>query len=69
MILHDSREYRIESVASTPKPIALDRKEKSGGTVCLVNVGWYDCYEHALDAMTQDRKRELKGRQQCDTTT
>lgn len=55
MILFDSKFYRIERVHNTPLPVALDRKEPlPSGQVCLVNVGWYDCYEHALDAMVRD---------------
>lgn len=51
MILFDNPRYRIERIRGTPKPVALDHKEQSNGRVCLVNLGWFDCYEHALRAM------------------
>lgn len=54
MVLFDSRHYRIERFVGTPKPVALDRKEQCDGYVCLVNVGWFHCKEHATTAMARD---------------
>ena len=55
MVLLDTYGYRLEHCGNTPKPYALDRKERGkDGRVCLVNVGWFDFYHLATAAMCRD---------------
>lgn len=55
MILLETPNYRIEECHNTPCRFALDRKEpQADGHVCLNNLGWFNCYQHALEAMSND---------------
>jgi hypothetical protein len=40
MVIHDSRNYRIEEFTGYPCRFAVDYKERSERGVCLVNIGW-----------------------------
>jgi hypothetical protein len=54
MIRLETRNYRIEECHNTPCRFALDHKERRpDGTVCLNNLGWFNCYQHATEAMAE----------------
>lgn len=55
MIALETDKYRIERYSHHGKlRYAVDRKEAEGDHVCFVNVGWYETYQMALDAMNRD---------------
>ncbi len=53
MIRFENNFYRIESHNNLPKRFSLDFKKLDGIHTHLVNIGWYDTYEQALDAMNK----------------
>lgn len=58
MVIHDSRDYRIEEFKGLPCRFAVDRKERSEeGRVCLVNVGWAQERGAAYRLMNADADR------------
>jgi hypothetical protein len=54
MIIHDSRDYRIEEFTNLPCRFAVDRKERSERGVCLVNIGWAQERGAAFRLMNED---------------
>jgi len=55
MVIHDSRNYRIEHHPniSVDCPYALDHKERKGERVCLNNIGWYATESQAYQARNE----------------
>lgn len=58
MVRLETRDYRIEECHNTPLRFALDRKERRGEWIELNNIGWFNCYEHAVAAMAEDVKKQ-----------
>ena len=53
MIVYESTRYRIERY-DTPLRYALDEKKPNNrGGVDLINIGWYNSYFKAVEAMAE----------------
>ncbi len=54
MLVHDSKNYRIEEHKGLPKRFSVDHKERRDGKpLCLVNIGWCDWRHQAFQLMNQ----------------
>lgn len=58
MVIHDSRDYQIEEFKGLPCRYAVDRKERSNGSVCLVNIGWAQERGAAFRLMNEHWEKE-----------
>lgn len=60
MVIFENRNYRIEEFAgwSIPCRYAVDRKEHSNGSICLVNIGWAQERGAAFRLMNEHWEKE-----------